>query len=36
MGGGKMSFQSAGFILDLCNGRPFKAIGRLLFGKGRY
>jgi beta-glucosidase len=36
MGGGKMSFQSDGFILDLCNGRPFKAIGRLLFGKGRY
>lgn len=36
MGGGKLSFQSAGFILDLCNGRPFKAIGRLLFGKGRY
>lgn len=36
MGGGKMSFQSAGFILDLCNGRPLKAIGRLLFGKGRY
>lgn len=36
MGGGKLSFRSAGFILDLCNGRPFKAIGRLLFGKGRY
>ncbi len=36
MSGGKLSFRSAGFILDLCNGRPFKAIGRLLFGKGRY
>lgn len=36
MGGGKLSFRSAGFILDLCNGRPFKALSRLLFGKGRY
>lgn len=36
MGGGKLSFQSAGFILDLCNGSPLKAIARLICGKGRY
>ena len=36
MGGGAFSFRTAGALLDIMNGHPAKALGRLLFGKARY
>lgn len=36
MGGGMLSWKTAGALLDLMNGHPLRAISRLFSGKGRY